>query len=75
MEVINIKELKDIDKGRYVVYFTKHSKELGRIKSWNDKNIFVVYNCNNKWDQYLNYTACATDPIDLFILDNMSFYK
>ena len=36
--------------------------EKGRVKSWNDKWIFVVYNCDDKWDDFENYTGAATSP-------------
>lgn len=38
--------------------------ENGIIKTLNslDKNsVFVVYHCNNDWDNYWNYTAANTD--------------
>ena len=27
----------------------KLKKEKGRIKNWNDVNVFVVYKCDNEW--------------------------
>lgn len=60
---INIKDLTKVDVGRWVQYqevFGK--KETGRIKSWNEKFIFVVYKCDNKWDDFQDYTAAATKP-------------
>lgn len=64
--MIDIKNLTDEDLGRWVVY-TDGAKDvtLGRIKSWNDKWIFVVYNCADEWDDYENYTAAATCSGDL----------
>lgn len=46
------------DIGRWVLYRPKNEK--GRIKSYNDKFIFVVYKCDNNWDDYQNYTGEAT---------------
>ena len=31
--------------------------ENGIVKSMNDNNIFVVFNCNNDWDKFENYTG------------------
>lgn len=39
--------------------------EKGKIKSWNDNFIFVVYKCDNQWDRFQDYTGCATSPDDL----------
>ena len=39
--------------------------EVGRIKSCNDKYIFVVYKCGDLWENYQDYTGCATNPEDL----------
>lgn len=64
--MINIEDLTKEDTGRYVVYTdgTKE-KQCGRIKSWNDTWIFVVYHCADEWDNYQDYTAAATNPDDL----------
>ena len=64
--MINVQELSHRDIGRWVEYEDAVGrKEKGRIKSWNNKWIFVVYNCDNKWDEFENYTGCATNPRDL----------
>ena len=65
--MINIKQLNASDVGRWVVYTPDHisDSELGRIKSWNDIYVFVVYKCNNNWDDFKNYTGCSTDPKEL----------
>ncbi len=64
--MIDIKELNKEDIGRNVIYTDNIGKEeFGCIKSWNNKWIFVVYNCADDWDNYQNYTAAATDPYDL----------
>lgn len=44
------------DIGRWVLYKVKNEK--GRIKSYNDE-------CNDDWDNYQNYTGCATLREDL----------
>ena len=66
--MIKLLTIKDV--GRWVEYTPSHGgSEVGRIKSWNDKWIFVVYNCANQWKDYKNYTAAATLPEDLTLLD------
>jgi len=64
--MISINTLKEEDVGREVNYTNGvGKKEHGRIKSWNDKWIFVVYHCAEDWDNFRDYTAAATDPRDL----------
>lgn len=54
--------------GDKVTYYTPHKKEKGRVKSISDNhNTFVVYNCNEDWDNYMNYTAARTRNQDLII--------
>lgn len=66
-EIINhvmISKLKDIDVGKYVDYhhLFDNTIERGRIKSWNAKLVFVVFECNGKWDRYREYTGEACLP-------------
>jgi hypothetical protein len=63
---MDIKTLTEKDIGKWVIYTpTFGDKELGRIKSYNNIFIFVVYNCNKEWDRFQDYTGCATRPEDL----------
>jgi hypothetical protein len=57
--MIDVFELKQADIGRWVKF---DDKELGRIKSYDGYNIFVVYKCGGDWENYANYTAEATHP-------------
>ncbi len=41
--MIDITELTDADKDRWVAYKGNDNKEVGVISSWNDKFIFVKY--------------------------------
>jgi len=67
--VINIKNLKKQDVGHWVTYTPSvGEQETGRIKSWNDKFIFVVYKCAGEWDRFKEYTGVATSPEDLVAL-------
>lgn len=39
---------------------------LGRVKKLNDDtHVFVVYNCNNSWNDYKDYTAANTHVSNL----------
>lgn len=59
---ISKKDLKPSDVGRWVVFTPLHGEpKKGRIKSWNDRWIFVVYKCAGNWDKFKDYTGCATD--------------
>ena len=66
---IEISKLTPEDVGKWVIYKTPYKTETGKIKSWNDKNIFVVYKCAGDWDNYKEYTAAATNPKDLILSD------
>jgi hypothetical protein len=65
--MIDIKKLTKKDIGHWVKYTRPYSltREKGKIKSWNNKYIFVVYKCANNWDNYQSYTGIATNPKDL----------
>ena len=69
--MIDIEKLTDKDVGRWVVYVDMvREPEIGRIKSWNDKYVFVVYKCNGDWKNFQKYTGVATDPRDLFFVED-----
>jgi hypothetical protein len=64
-----IKDLKKEDIGKTVFYVPSFGDpEMGILKSWNDKFIFVVYPGNNdvKKEHWDRYTAAATNPDELF---------
>lgn len=64
--MINVFDLEKEDVGRWVEYTAPHgAKEEGRIKSWNEFFVFVVYKCAGNWSRFQDYTACATKPEDL----------
>lgn len=68
--MIDLDRMKESDVGRWVFYNNGYDTERGRIKSWNDKFIFVVYRCDNQWHRFGDFTAAATKPEDLdFITD------
>jgi len=52
--------------GDKVTYIGVSKKEHGIVKSISDDNhVFVVYNCDNNWDRYFDYTAARTAIADL----------
>lgn len=66
--MIEITSLTQEDVGRWVTYTASDGHtETGKLKSWNDTYIFVVYNANDNWDgdHWKDYTAAATRPEDL----------
>jgi len=64
--MVNIKELTADDIGKWVKYSDGTGRyEIGRIKSWNEYFIFVVYKCNDEWDRYQDFTGQATSQQDL----------
>ena len=64
--MIDITTLRKEDIGRWILY-TPYAggSEKGRLKSWNEKYIFVVYRCYGEWDKFQDYTGNATSPKDL----------
>ena len=61
--MIDIFQLTTADIGRWVIYKDSVTgDQLGRIKSWDGHNVFVVYRCDSDWDNYADYTAEATHP-------------
>lgn len=64
--MIQIKELGPQHVGKWVEYRDAAGEtERGRIKSWNEQVVFVVYRCDNEWHRFKEFTAAATDPADL----------
>jgi hypothetical protein len=65
--MIEINKLSQSDIGDWVEYRDKFDSkpDKGRIKSWNQKFIFVVYRCGGNWNEFEKYTGVATDPSDL----------
>jgi hypothetical protein len=57
----------DLEVGLWVEYRDGTSREpqVGRVKSWNDKFVFVVFHCNNLWDDFKDYTGQAVRLKDL----------
>ena len=64
--MIDIKSLTKDDIGKWVLYKKEtRESELGKIKSWNENFVFVVYKCAGNWNKFKDYTAAITSPRDL----------
>ncbi len=64
--MIDIAKLREEDIGKWVLYSPSHgTSEKGKLKSWNEKWIFVVYSCVGEWNRFLDFTAAATNPKEL----------
>lgn len=52
--------------GDKVTYHSHNKTEKGIVK-YPPKHgeVFVVYHCDNNWDEYYNYTAALTSQEDL----------
>lgn len=71
-EMIYINQLTEESVGEWVEYRgAGGEKERGRIKSWNEEFVFVVYKCNNEWDRFQNFTGQATRHADLHFVDGL----
>ena len=61
--MIQIKGLGPQDVGKWVEYRGGAGEtERGRITSWTDKYVRVVYRCDNQWRRFQDFTGCANDP-------------
>ena len=77
--MINIKQLTDKDKGRWVRKLNSDVADLnkdirlslGRIKDWDSEYIHVVfYHPDRNMDKYESYGAFSIDPEDLVFVDD-----
>ena len=68
--MIDISKLKKKDIGRFVEYRGfADEREKGRIKSWNEKFIFVVFKCDNQWNRFQDFTGQSTLPENLYFTE------
>lgn len=68
--MIDIASLTKKDIGKWVEYRgTGGERERGKIKSWNEVFIFVVYKCAGNWSRFQDYTGQATSSKDLYLCD------
>jgi hypothetical protein len=53
--------MQEIKEGSYVHYVSPHGGfENGRVKSIRASTVFVVYNCDDEWENYKQYTGAGT---------------
>jgi hypothetical protein len=69
--MIDINKLNNNDIGKWVLYDNGFKKERGKIKSWNDTVIFVVYHCDNQWHNFKDYTGAGTFPEELNFIEEV----
>lgn len=65
--MIKISELKEEDKGRWVVY---EDGQKGRLKRWGVSFIWAVYNCEEDWENWDKYKEEAAHWEDLVWLED-----
>ena len=74
--MIDIAQLRKSDIGRWVEYHGSGGEiERGKLKSWNDTYIFVVYKCSGEWKRFKDFTGAATSPRDLKFIKIGSKYE
>ena len=71
---MSIKALKDENVGQFIYYIPfegcdPNEWQKGIIKCFDNyqQRAFVVYNCDNDWHNYLDYTAASTRYEDLYL--------
>jgi hypothetical protein len=69
-----INDISELEVGQRVYYqpshYQNHEWENGVIKEIRDTcetGVWVVYNCNNDWKHYVEYTSALTNLQDLFL--------
>lgn len=68
--MIDLALLTTNDLGRWVEYNGAAGEiERGRLKSWNEEFIFVVYKCSGEWKRFQDFTGQATRPEDLHFIE------
>ena len=61
--MIDVTALKPKDVGLFVIYQEGlFVQEKGRIKSWHHDTVYVVFKCNQRWEDYKNYTGEGCNP-------------
>ena len=60
--MIDLASLTDKDRGAWVQFTGFGMRQRGRIKTWNDRFIYVVYRSGGHSEDYEPYTAAPTLP-------------
>ncbi len=71
---LKVKKLEAKNIGQFIYYIPFKGSDpkdwqRGKIKSFDNKEqrAFIVYNCNDQWNCYKDYTAAATRYEDLYL--------
>ncbi len=70
--IVRLNKICQADISRYVKYYSKYGygSEVGRIKGFNKAWIYVVYQCDDNWENYQDYTGIATSASYLSFISN-----
>lgn len=65
--MIHISDLKPEHVGQWVRWRGGHPdhREEGRIKSWNERYVFVVFKCDDNWERFEDYAGQSCDPSNI----------
>ena len=67
--MINVSSLTEADRGRWVEYCPPWGEpQRGRIQSWTNTLVNVVFRCGN-WDDYQNYPGARSLPEHLTFIE------
>jgi hypothetical protein len=63
---IRIEDLRPDQIGAWVNYVRENREpQRGRVKYWNQRFVFVVFDCANQWDRFTDFVAAPMNPEDL----------
>lgn len=65
-------DIADLRKGDIGAWVEHRGEERGRIKSWNNEYIFVVFKCGGEWTRFRDFTGVATKPSDLEFVNHLT---
>jgi hypothetical protein len=70
--MIYITDLKPEHVGQWIRYRGGRTGEWehGRIKTWNARHLFVVFKCDERWDDFELFTSMACDPSTIDFIDD-----
>jgi hypothetical protein len=61
--MITLTSLKRSDIGRWMTFTHQDGTvEKGRLKTWSHEVIFIVFKCDNRWDDFLQFTGVSCEP-------------
>lgn len=64
--MINTSQLTPKQVGKWVIYTDGVGEtQRGKLKSWNENNVFVVFKCDGQWRRFQDFTGNSCNPRDL----------